>query len=60
MRVHELIDYLMNFDNDDEIEIEIYETSSEKCIDTTAAISLSATATVPTLQADIEAGKFLV
>ena len=40
MKAGDLIDLLMLYDNDDEIEIEIYETSTGKYIDTTAAITI--------------------
>lgn len=36
MKAGDLIDLLMLYDNDDEIEIEIYETSTGKYIDTDA------------------------
>lgn len=64
MRVGSLIDYLRNFDEDDEIEIEIHETVTGKYIDSTAAIAISENNLTfgPALQIDIEAAllrKFL-
>lgn len=59
MTVGSLIDLLKNYPDDDEIDIEIYETISGKYIDTTACISISGEDTfVPTLRIDVEAGKF--
>lgn len=59
MKVGDLIDLLYTYDNNDEIEIEVYETSSGHYIDTTAAITISEDMTyVPTLRIDIEAEKF--
>lgn len=59
MKAGDLIDLLMLYDNDDEIEIEIYETGTGKYIDTTAAITIvEEDAFVPTLKIDVEAGKF--
>ena len=59
MKVGDLIDLLYTYDNNDEIEIEVYETSSGHYIDTTAAITISEDmAYVPTLRIDIEAEKF--
>lgn len=47
------------YDNDGEIEIEIYETITGKYVDTTAAIQIvEEDAFVPTLRIDLEAGKF--
>ena len=40
MKAGDLIDLLMSYQNDDEIEIEIYETTSGHYIDTTASISI--------------------
>lgn len=40
MKAGDLIDLLMSYQNDDEIEIEIYETTSGHYIDTTASIPL--------------------
>ena len=54
-----MIDLLMLYDNDDEVEIEIYETGTGKYVDTTAAIQIVEEDTfVPTLRIDVEAGKF--
>lgn len=59
MKVSELLDYLQLFDNDDELEIDVYETISSKYIDTTADIVIDEKALVPTLRIDVEAEKFL-
>lgn len=59
MKAGDLIDLLMSYQNDDEIGIEIYETTSGHYIDTTASISIVENdAFVPTLKIDVEAGKF--
>lgn len=59
MKAGDLIDLLMSYQNDDEIEIEIYETTLGHYIDTTASISIVENdAFVPTLKIDVEAGKF--
>ena len=59
MKAGDLIDLLMLYENDDEVEIEIYETGTGKYIDTTAAIQIvEEDAFVPTLRIDVEAGKF--
>ena len=59
MKAGDLIDLLKLYDNDDEIEIEIYETGTGKYVDTTAAIQIVEEDTfVPTLRIDVEAGKF--
>ncbi len=59
MKVGDLIDLLMSYQNDDEIEIKIYETASGHYIDTTASISVVENdAFVPALRIDVEAGKF--
>lgn len=55
MKVGELIDFLMTFDNDDELEIEVYETTTGKYVDTTAAITIVENAITPTLKIDVEA-----
>ena len=39
MKAGELIDMLMLYNKDDEVQIEIYETRSNNYIDTTAAIT---------------------
>ena len=60
MKVGDLIDLLMTFENDDELEIEIYETVSGKYIDTTSAVTFVEEGTfAPTLRIDVEAGKVL-
>ena len=59
MKAGELIDLLMLYDKDDEVQIEIYETLSDNYIDTTAAITIvEENVYVPTLRIDVEAGKF--
>ena len=60
MKVQELRKLLDIYDDDDEIEVEIYETMSGKYIDTTADITVSDTepAFVPVLKVDVEAEKF--
>lgn len=59
MKVRELIDFLSDFPDDDEIEIEIYETVTGQYIDTTAAVAFTNVEETlgPVLQIDIEAGK---
>ena len=59
MKVGELLDYLQLFDDDDELEIDIYETISKKYIDTTSDIVIYEDSAFPTLQIDVEAGKLL-
>lgn len=59
MKAGDLIDLLMLYDNEDEVEIEIYETGTGKYVDTTAAIQIvEEDAFVPTLRIDLETGKF--
>jgi hypothetical protein len=59
MKIKDLVELLLAYDNDDEIEIEVYETNSGKYIDTSAAISVvEEDVWVPTLRIDAEAGKF--
>lgn len=59
MKVGDLIDLLMTYSNDDEIEIEVYETISGKFVDSSCDITISEeNALVPTLKVDVEAGKF--
>ena len=59
MKAGDLIDLLMLYDNDDEIEIELYETGTGKYIDTTAAIIIvEEVVFVPTFKIDVDAGKF--
>lgn len=59
MKVRELIDFLSDFPDDDEIEIEIYGTVTGQYIDTTAAVAFTNVEETlgPVLQIDIEAGK---
>ena len=58
MTVQSLIDYLNNFDPNDEVEVEIYETISDKFIDSTFDVVFSEKETSsPTLIVDIEAEK---
>ena len=57
MKVRELIDYLQLFNDDEELEIYIYETISNNFIDTTADIVIEDSA-FPSLRIDVEAGKF--
>ena len=57
MKAGDLMDLLMAYQNDDEIEI--YETISGHYVDTTASVSIVEDgAFVPTLRVDVEAGKF--
>lgn len=57
MKVGDLIDLLMTYSNDDEIEV--YETISRKYVDSSCDITISEENTlVPTLKVDVEAGKF--
>jgi hypothetical protein len=59
MKVGDLIDLLMTYSNDDEIEIEVYETISGKFVDSSCDITISEDdVLVPTLRVDVEAGKF--
>lgn len=59
MKCGDLMDLLMLYNNDDEIEIEIYETATGKYIDTTASVTAVEDGTfVPTLRIDVEAQKF--
>lgn len=59
MKVGELIDLLMTYSNDDEIEIEVYETISGKFVDSSSDITISEENVItPTLKVDVEAGKF--
>ena len=59
MKVKDLIDLLWAYDNEDEIEIEVYDTISGKYIDTTADITVvEEDVLVPTLRIDLEANKF--
>lgn len=59
MKVGDLIDLLMTYDNDDEIQIEVYETISRKFVDSSYDIIFSEEDTfAPTLKVDVEASKF--
>jgi hypothetical protein len=59
MKVGDLIDLLMTYGNDDDIEIELYEAISGKFVDSSYAITVSEENTVvPTLKVDVEAEKF--
>ena len=59
MTVRELMDLLRFYPDDDEIEIDIYETQSGKHIDTTADITIvDEDRFIPVLRIDVEAGKF--
>lgn len=59
MNVGKLIELLMTYSNDDEIEIEVYETVSGEFVDSSCAITISEENDfVPTLKVDVEAGKF--
>ena len=55
MKAGELIDLLMLFEDDDEIEIEVYETTSTRYVDTTADISFVEDACGPVLWIDFKA-----
>ncbi len=57
MKTGELIDFLMTFGNDDELEIDIHETATGKYVDTTAAITIVEDTIAPTLKIDVEADK---
>jgi hypothetical protein len=58
MKAGALIDLLMHYSQDDEVEIEVYETISGLYIDTTADITVVEKDTlVPTLKIDVEAEK---
>lgn len=58
MKIHDLKVYLNSFDEDEELVIEVFETSSGKFIDSSSDIVYAANTSVPTLRIDIEAGKF--
>ena len=54
MKAGDLIDLLKLYNNDDEIEMEIYETGTGKYVDTTAAIQIvEEDVFVPTLRIDV-------
>ena len=59
MKVKELNEFLSVFAEDDEVEIEVYETGTGKYIDTTAAIVFSDIRETlgPVLQIDVAANK---
>ena len=57
MKVGELIDYHMLFNNDEEIAIDIYETVTNKYIDTTADIAIDEDGVGPTFKINVEAEK---
>ena len=59
MTVQSLINYLNSFNPNDEVEIEIYETISDKFIDSTFDVAISEkNVKIPTLVIDVEAEKF--
>lgn len=59
MTVGDLMDMLTSYSNDDEIEIEVYETISGKYVDSSYAITVSEeNASALTLKVDVEAEKF--
>lgn len=57
MKAGELIDLLMHYSDDDEIEIEVYETISGCYVDTTADIAIVEDACGPVSQINVEAEK---
>lgn len=58
MKIHDLKVYLNSFDENEELVIEVFETSSGQYIDSSADIVYAANVSVPTLRIDIETGKF--
>ena len=58
MKIHDLKVFLNSFDENKELVIEVFETSSRNYIDSTADIGYAANTSVPTIRIDIEAGKF--
>jgi hypothetical protein len=58
MKIHDLKVYLNSFDENEELVIEVFETSSGQYIDSSADIVYAANVSVPTLHIDIETGKF--
>lgn len=59
MKVGDLIDLLMTYSSDDEIEVEVYETISGEFVDSSGDIIISEeNVLVPTLKVDVEGGKF--
>jgi len=59
MKLCDLIAYLECFDNNDELTIAIFETTSGKQIDITSDITFEANNGLPTLKIDIEAAKII-
>lgn len=57
MKAVELIDLLMLYPDDDEIEIEVYETISGHYVDTSADMAIVEDACGPVLRIDVEAEK---
>lgn len=57
MKVLELLNYLSLYNNDDEVQIDIYDTFSQKLIDTTSDIIFDSACQFPTLKIDVETGK---
>ena len=57
MKVLELLNYLSLYSNDDELQIDIYDTFSQKLIDTTSDIIFNSASHFPTLKIDVETGK---
>lgn len=55
MKVRELMDLLSLYDEEDELQIEVYETATGKYVDTTADITVSEERNLycPTLRIDI-------
>lgn len=60
MKVGDLIDFLDQFGNDEEIEIEVFESASGKFVDSTCSIAINDEAIGPTLKIDMDAGRFIV
>ena len=54
MKVGDLIDYLIEFENNEELEIEVYESTSGKYIDSTCSIAISDEAVGPTLRISVK------
>lgn len=60
MKTEELINFLTAYPKDAEVEIEIYETTSGRYVDTTADITITESdSATPTLKIDADAGKFI-
>ena len=49
MKVKELISFLENFDEDEDVEIEIYDAASDENLDSTYDIGISENSSHPTL-----------